>query len=212
MANSAPHIYISALPFAPTFSLVSAHYLTIFPQTLQVKLGQLSHWPSLEMVISNIGTIVKSIAFSPDSQFISGSRNGRIHVWNATTGETVASPSTGHTKSINSVAFSPDGRHIVSGSMDGTIRVWNAMTGETVAGPFTGHTGSVWSVVFSPDGHHIVSGSMDETIRVWNAMTGETVAGLSLDTPVRSGLWYSRQMASTSSQVHTMEKFGCAMS
>jgi WD40 repeat protein len=78
---------------------------------------------------------------------------------------------------IRSVAFSPDGQHIVSGSDDGTIRVWNAMTGETAAGPFTGHTHSVNSVAFSPDGQYIVSGSDDHTIRMWNAMVGETAAG-----------------------------------
>ena len=79
----------------------------------------------------------------------------------------------GHSDSVNSVAFSPDGQHIVSGSQDQTICVWDAMTGETVAGPFRGHLSRVTSVAFSPDGQHIVSGSADQTICVWDAMTGD---------------------------------------
>ena len=175
MAKSAPHIYLSTLPFAPTCSLVSMHYSNMFPQTLHVKSGQLTHWPSSEMVISHVGSSVHSIALSPDGQHIvSGLRNGTVCVWNAMTGEMVAGPFHGHSKLVNSVAFSPDGQHIASGSNDQTIHVWNAMTGETVAGPYTGHSGSVTSVAFSPDGQHIASGSDDQTIRVWKIMTGET--------------------------------------
>ncbi|KIM23596.1 hypothetical protein M408DRAFT_332227, partial [Serendipita vermifera MAFF 305830] len=83
----------------------------------------------------------------------------------------------GHTSTVQSVAFSPDGRRIVSGSDDMTIRVWDAETGEVVAGPFQGHIERVNSVSFSPDGRRIVSGSDDMTIRVWDAETGEVVAG-----------------------------------
>ena len=49
-----------------------------------------------------------------------------IRVWNAVTGETVAGPFSGHSDSVKSVAFSPDGQHIASGSEDQTICVWNA--------------------------------------------------------------------------------------
>src|ERR1700755_3646494 len=178
MAKSAPHIYLSALPFAPSCSLVSTHYSTSFSRIIHVERGQLSHWPSSEMAISNFGAVVLSIAFSRDGQHIvSGSEDRTIRVWNAMTGETAAGPFTGHTDWIRSVAFSPDGQHIVSGSFDRTIRVWNATTGETAAGPYTGHKLWISSVAFSPDGQHIVSGSFDQTIRVWDARTGETVAG-----------------------------------
>ena len=178
MAKSAPHIYLSALPFAPMKSLISARYSSSFPRTLHVEHGRLSHWPSSEMVISNVADRVKSIALSLDGQRIaSGSHDGAIRVWNTTTGETVAGPFTGHTHSVSSVTFTPDGQRIVSGSFDRTIRVWNATTGDTVAGPVTGHTDLVSSVALSPDGQRIVSGSFDQTIRIWNITTGDTVAG-----------------------------------
>ena len=83
----------------------------------------------------------------------------------------------GHSDSVMSVAFSPDGRRIVSGSGDKTIRVWDAETGEEVVGPLKGHSDWVMSVAFSPDGRRIVSGSDDKTIRVWDAETGEEVMG-----------------------------------
>jgi WD40 repeat protein len=98
-------------------------------------------------------------------------------VWDAMTGEPVADPFTGHTNWVLSVAFSPDGQHVVSGSRDDTIRVWDAKTGEIAAGPFAGHTNRVNSAAFSPDGQHIVSGSGDRMIRrirVSNLTTGKT--------------------------------------
>ena len=101
---------------------------------------------------------------------MSGSRDQTIQVWDAQTGGQVGNPLQGHTLSVNSVAFSPDGRHIVSGSRDQTIRVWDAQTGGLAVGnPLQGHTLSVNSVAFSPDGRHIVSGSSDQTIQVRGA-------------------------------------------
>jgi len=74
-----------------------------------------------------------------------------------------------------SVAYSPDGQHIISGSGDDTIRIWDAETGAAVGKPLEGHTTSVRSVAYSPDGQHIISGSDDNTIRIWDAETGAAV-------------------------------------
>jgi WD40 repeat protein len=82
-------------------------------------------------------------------------------------------PLKGHDYWVMSVAFSPDGKHIVSGSDDKTVRVWDAQTGQSVMDPLKGHDDSVTSVAFSPDGRYIVSGSDDKIVRVWDTHTGQ---------------------------------------
>src|SRR5258708_4160723 len=81
----------------------------------------------------------------------------------------------GHSGAVRSVAYSPDGQHIVSGSSDNAIRIWNTETGAAVGKPLKGHTHWVLSVAYSPDGQHIVSGSSDNAIRIWNTETGAAV-------------------------------------
>ena len=39
----------------------------------------------------------------------------------------------GHSADVNSVAYSPDGKHIVSGSADSTVTICDADTGEEVS-------------------------------------------------------------------------------
>ena len=39
---------------------------------------------------------------------------------------------TGHSDYVQSMAYSPDGRHIVSGSGDRTVKIWDAQGGEEV--------------------------------------------------------------------------------
>jgi WD40 repeat protein len=51
-----------------------------------------------------------------DRHIVSGSCDKTVRVWDAQTGQNVIDPLKGHDDSVTSVAFSPDGRHIVSGS------------------------------------------------------------------------------------------------
>jgi WD40 repeat protein len=81
----------------------------------------------------------------------------------------------GHSKSIPSVGFSPDGSLIVSGSHDQTIRVWDITTGTEMYALTEGHTDFINSVAFCPEGRRIVSASKDCTIRIWDTISRTTV-------------------------------------
>ena len=39
----------------------------------------------------------------------------------------------GHSGDVNSVAYSPDGKHVLSGSDDKTVKIWDAQTGKEVS-------------------------------------------------------------------------------
>ncbi|CAG7852040.1 Ribosome assembly protein 4 {ECO:0000303/PubMed:16221974} AltName: Full=Notchless protein homolog 1 {ECO:0000250/UniProtKB:Q9VPR4}; AltName: Full=Ribosome biogenesis factor RSA4 {ECO:0000303/PubMed:19737519} [Serendipita indica DSM 11827] len=174
--ESAPHIYISALPFTPTESHLHIEGLDMYKNTLKVTKGLEKTYRGLPEALRGHTSRVTAIAFSPDgSRIVSGSDDETIRLWDAETGQSLGEPFRGHTNSVTAVAFSPDGSRIVSGSWDNTIRLWNAETGQSLGDPLRGHTNSVTAVAFSPDGSRIVSGSDDKTIRLWNAETGQSL-------------------------------------
>ncbi|CAE7174463.1 unnamed protein product [Rhizoctonia solani] len=78
----------------------------------------------------------------------------------------------GHTRSVQSVAFSPDGKSVISASNDRTVRMWHARSSSPIGEPLIGHDHYVYSVSYSPLGNLIASGSNDKTIRLWDTNTG----------------------------------------
>lgn len=84
-----------------------------------------------------------------------------------------------HDLSVTSVAFAPDGSHVLSGGAgtrggranDFDLKLWDVEAGRLVR-RFQGHTSIVRSVAFSPDGRRILSGSQDETLRLWETGSG----------------------------------------
>ena len=81
----------------------------------------------------------------------------------------------GHTGSITSAAFSPDGKLLVSGGEDGVVRLWSVTSGKQIAS-FNGHSDFVESVAFSPDGQLLVSGGEDGVVRLWSVTSGKQIA------------------------------------
>jgi len=127
---------------------------------------------------------VISVTFSPDGSWLASAasvgtakfldgiasieRPSSARVWDAVTGAERLKVT--HARSVNSVAFSPDGAWLATGSSDGTARIWDAVTGADRL-QIT-HARSVNSVAFSPDGACLATASSDGSARISDSGTG----------------------------------------
>jgi len=129
---------------------------------------------------------VLSVAFSTDGKFaLSGSGNERLNpgsdvpvdcavrLWDVEK-VSVIRLFEGHRNSVESVAFSPDGKFVVSGSRDKSIRVWELSTGKELRqidleglGHRYGLIGEIRQVACTTDGKFIAACAGDRTIRFW---------------------------------------------
>jgi WD40 repeat protein len=77
----------------------------------------------------------------------------------------------GHTSSVSSAVYSPDGKYIVTASWDNTAKIWQAADGRLLH-ELKGHTASLTSACFSKNGKFIITTSKDNSARVWETASG----------------------------------------
>lgn len=126
--------------------------------------------------------------FSLDGKMLAGAdfsdRNGDILMWNLENAKrsffqtiffrpkslNLTYTLSGHTDSVNTMVFSPNGKMLASSGYDKRLCLWNVQTGENI---FTQTYQSVSgdALVFSPDNKILASGSY-RTIILWDTTTG----------------------------------------
>jgi len=191
--RSAPHIYLSALPFADRNSLVYQDFAPRCTGLITVHtMGIGQHRGSTVMTITGHDDAVRSVSYSSDGRLIaSGSNDGSVRIWDTRTGEEATFPMRSGDGKVLSVDFARNGKWVASGTESGAVCIWDVRPGPAGRRILSNHSGSVWSVVYSPDSSRLASASVDETVRLWNSETGEQLAVQSRYTDSVNGITFS---------------------
>jgi WD40 repeat protein len=140
---------------------------------------------------------VNSLSFSPDgSRLASGSgwdwvpfheKDRSVRVWEIATGKELFR-GTGFNRSVQLVAFAPDGGSVISASSDKSVRVWEVPSGRDITPsrePLTYWT----SALLTPDGKKIVT--LAHSARFWDLATLKELNPMEMHTGEVRALAYS---------------------
>ncbi|MCL2443636.1 MAG: caspase family protein [Treponema sp.] len=142
-------------------------------------------------VFSGYTSPVGSVAISPDGRQVitatrasietTGTLDNTIKLWDIFNGREIRR-FFGHSNTVRSIAFNPNGRQILSGSSDDTIRLWETSTGINIRTFSINSRWGVSSVSFSPDGERMVSSSTESTIIYDDHTSDHTIRLLDIST------------------------------
>ncbi|EIN12158.1 hypothetical protein PUNSTDRAFT_130427 [Punctularia strigosozonata HHB-11173 SS5] len=176
---SAPHLYLSALAFAPASSKICQLYEARFSRRAIVECGRSEEWPALECTMEGHDDRVLCAEFSRNGKDVSVSYSYKgftTRVWNAETGQPTRRPV--HCDAGGSwascAAFSSEKDLVAAGMNHGMILVYSSTKGQTIH-TLRGHTKQVRSVAFSTDGKRVVSGSDDQKVCIWDVPSEQLV-------------------------------------
>lgn len=110
-------------------------------------------------------TVTRCAVFLPDNRLVVA--NGRSVFVLPADRATPQFTLDGHSKQVNAVAVTRDGRRILTASHDGLIRTWNAENGEPGAN-FDWHIGAVTALAFAPDGLTCAAAGLNGKVVVWD--------------------------------------------
>ncbi len=178
------------------------------PPLTPVELGLLKHWidggarddsaePAGGPRPVPVGTLPESIRsivavdISGDGRLVAAGRGDRVAVFEAATGRPLADLG-GHRDLIQSVRFTPDGKHLAAGGYE-VATLWDVPVDPASPWPeprtFGPHAFRVLAIDFSPDGRIMATGGGDPArsgeVKLWDLATGKlvrSVDGLHTDT------------------------------
>jgi eukaryotic-like serine/threonine-protein kinase len=133
------------------------------------------------------GTLIE-LAMSSDGLTLAAGGSLGIWLYDTTTWEPLELLE-GHADTVESIAWSPDGTHLVSGSWDGSIKVWDIATGDYIQ-TFHDLDDVPLAIIWAPDNQIVAAGTYSGTVYIWDSASGEQLASLyGHESAVRSLAW-----------------------
>jgi WD40 repeat protein len=120
---------------------------------------------------------INRILISQSGLLYSASDDQNIIVWNMRSGKTALPPIRAHSRPVNDIAVTNDGRTLVSCSDDQLIRVWDLASGEKMyelGSRF--FTGTIEALAISSDDAYFAAGGEAGYMYQWNLLTTPSVS------------------------------------
>ncbi len=129
------------------------------------------------------------IAFSSDGRYLAAACADRtVRVFESATGRETRKL-TGHTATVEAIAFTPTGNRVLTGGQDKTVRIWDLADAQSAIVAETGSSplGRLSGLKITADKRVLVASTDARAVKAWNLATGRLIyerAGPALSLPL----------------------------
>ncbi|GJJ11126.1 hypothetical protein Clacol_005357 [Clathrus columnatus] len=172
ITTSAPHIYLSALPFCPQNSLIYKTYIKQFPNTLRIASDPICDW-SFASIVSDVSD-VECIAFSHGGKSLAVTLSYRGIFGLLNSGNILWAGEVPDNEHIHAIQFSSDDRTLIIVTST-KVYLFDILSNDLMLHRKFPHTyGKLWETKLSPNAIYVIF-HHESSLTIWNMETEETV-------------------------------------
>lgn len=174
--NDGAYVYSAIISFDDKFVISSNQRGRLMSRNLQTGFAKHKDFSNFE---------ITCMCFHPSQyKFVAGTTDNQVLVFNLNLD--IIQRLEGHSKKINSVSYSSDGKYIISTSSDETASIWDTCGNRIQR--INGYLSKVNSAVFSPDNKFILTASEDGNAILYS-FSGTPIMTFTHNYPVSSAVF-----------------------